>query len=109
GPYFKPEFADESLGAIGDSAVVDACGYGGQALIHAPLLLQEWHDYLPEDAATRPTQILDPKTGCVDPDRVVSTGLSPIINLAILHKDGADTPIGRGHYRPPVSLFDHKG
>lgn len=109
GPYFKPELAPDSLGAVGDSAVVDICGYGGQALIHAPILLEQWRDYLPADATSRPQHILDPHTGCVDPDRVRAKGLSPIINLAILHRDGADTPIGRGHYCPPVDLFDNKG
>ncbi|WP_397474115.1 DUF1116 domain-containing protein [Pusillimonas sp.] len=109
GPYFKPEFADESLGAIGDSAVVDTCGFGGQALQHAPVLLKEWNDYLPADVAERPKQLLDPQTGCLDPARIVATGMSPIINLAILHREGADTPIGRGHYCPPASLFDNKG
>lgn len=107
GPYFKPELASESLGVIGDSAVVDICGYGGQALRHAPILLEQWKDYLPADATSRPQHILDPNTGCVDPERVRATGLPPILNLAILHRDGADTPIGRGHYCPPVSLFDN--
>ena len=109
GPYFKPEFADESLGAIGDSAVVDTCGFGGQALQHAPTLLKEWNEYLPADATERPKQVLDPETGCLDPARIVESGVSPIINLAILHREGADTPIGRGHYCPPASLFDRKG
>jgi len=109
GPYFKPELASESLGAIGDSAVVDACGFGGQALVHAPSLLDEWRDYLPADAASRPQRILDESTGCIDPARIKATGLPPIINLAILHRDGADTPIGRGHYCPPVGLFDNEG
>jgi hypothetical protein len=106
GIYFQPDQAPQSLGAIGDSAVVDACGFGGQALKHAPSLLEEWAAVLPNDAATRPTAILNPKTGAIDVARIVATATPPIINLAILHRDGAGAPIGRGHYCPPVTLFN---
>lgn len=105
GVYFQPDQASHSLGAIGDSAVVDACGFGGQALRHAPSLLEEWAAVLPADAATRPTTIIHPETGVIDLARITSSATPPIINLAILHRNGAGTPIGRGHYCPPVALF----
>ncbi|RII83350.1 DUF1116 domain-containing protein [Neopusillimonas maritima] len=105
GPRFKPDHPAQALGAIGDSAVVDACGYGGQALKNAPTLLTEWKDYLPDDATTRPDHILCPESGCIDPARIQAARLAPIINLAILDRQGADTPIGRGHYCPPLSVF----
>ncbi|HBT33084.1 MAG TPA: hypothetical protein DEB15_09740 [Pusillimonas sp.] len=105
GPRFNPEHTAQALGAIGDSAVVDACGYGGQALKQAPPLLAEWKDYLPADALTRPGRIIAPENGCIDPARIQAERVAPIINLAILDSLGANTPIGRGHYSPPLSVF----
>jgi Protein of unknown function (DUF1116) len=107
GHYFKPEAQHLALGAIGDSALVDICGYGGQALSHAPTLLKEWAARLPADALERPARILDPALGMVDLARVVATGTVPTIHLAILNTEGAGAPIGRGYYRPPISLFQH--
>ncbi len=105
GKYFNPDLADQSLGAIGDSAVVDICGFGGQALQHAPLLREEWAAALPADAVSRRARIVDPESGCVDLDRVRRSATAPLIHLAILHRDGAAAPIGRGFYVPPVTLF----
>lgn len=105
GVYFPSDTAPQPLGAIGDSALVDACGFGGQALRHAPSLLDEWAAVLPADATDRPQAILHPHTGVIDPARIVASGMPPIINLAILSRSGAGMPIGRGHYCPPAALF----
>jgi hypothetical protein len=93
------------LAAIGDSAAIDFCGLGGQALAVAPALMKEWSEALPLDAAARRKVLIDPLTGIVDARRVESTGLSPLINLAIIDKDGDLGLIGRGFYCPPVELF----
>jgi hypothetical protein len=93
------------LPAIGDSAVIDFCGLGGQALSAAPSLLAEWAAVLPADAVARSGRLLDPHTGIVDPQRVGRLDLSPLINLAILDRDGVAGLIGRGIYSPPLSLF----
>ncbi len=92
------------LPAIGDSAVIDFCGLGGQALSAAPRLVAEWGDALPPHAM-RQGDLIDPDSGIVDPERVMRHGLAPLINLAILDSDGRRGLIGRGFYRPPVSLF----
>ena len=105
GKFFQPGRADHALGAIGDSAVVDICGFGGQALSAAPMLREEWADVLPPDLAERRARIVAAATGIVDPARVVATGTGPIINLAILDRDGAGAPIGRGIFQPPPALF----
>lgn len=105
GHYFKPEMQHLALGAIGDSALVDICGYGGQALGHAPVLLKEWADRIPADALSRAERIVDPVLGMVDRERVIATGTVPTIHLAILNLEGAGAPIGRGYYHPPISLF----
>lgn len=106
GKYFQPDLAPHSLGAIGDSALVDICGYGGQALRHAPVLREEWAAALPADALARPDRIVDPVSGIIDPRRILATRTAPIIHLAILNRGGGGTPIGRGFYCPPVSLFE---
>lgn len=107
GHYFKPEMQHLALGAIGDSALVDICGYGGQALAHAPVLMKEWAARLPADALSRPARIVDPVLGMVQRERVVATETAPTIHLAILNTQGAGAPIGRGFYHPPISLFQH--
>jgi hypothetical protein len=93
------------LAAIGDSAVIDFCGLGGQALSAAPLLAAEWSGALPVDALTRRQQLIDPDTGVVDPGRIVRGAVAPLINLAILDRDGTAGLIGRGFYCPAVGLF----
>ncbi len=93
------------LAAIGDSAVVDFCGLGGQALCIAPLLAAEWHAVLPPDAQSRRSTIIDPDTGIVDAARVARSARAPLINLAILDQGGTAGPIGRGFYSVPLELF----
>jgi hypothetical protein len=97
-----------ALPAIGDSAVVDYCGLGGQALAAAPAVVAEWHEVLPEEVPeevlSRRHVLIDPDTGIVDAARVSRSGRAPLINLAILDQDGAGL-IGRGFYSPPLELF----
>jgi len=80
-----------ALGAIGDSAVIDFCGLGGQAL--------------GSDALARRGELIDPHSGIVDPERIARGAPGPLINLAILDRDGVAGLIGRGVYRPPTALF----
>ncbi len=95
------------LAAIGDSAVIDLCGLGGQALSAAPLLVADWATWLPSEVAERRQAIIDPHTGMVDPERVISTGQTPLINLAILDESGTAGLIGRGFYMPAIAIFSH--
>lgn len=105
GSFFKKDRADFGLGAIGDSAMVDICGLGGQSLKCAPNLIEEWRHVLPDDVRTRPDRITDPQAGIVDPARVIDSGTGPIVNLAIVDRDGGGFPIGRGVYITPPELF----
>jgi hypothetical protein len=93
------------LGAIGDSAVIDFCGLGGQALSAAPQLAAEWSEVLPAGALTRRRELIDPDTGIVDPERIAQGAPAPLINLAILDRDGHGGLVGRGIYAPPAGLF----
>lgn len=96
--------AVDPLGAIGDSAVIDFCGLGGQALAYAPQLLEEWRTWLPTDALDRRAQLVDDTTGIVSLTRMRAKGLAPIVNLAILDRDGEAGLIGRGSYMPSLAL-----
>jgi hypothetical protein len=104
GPRLPAKEDAIALGAIGDSAVVDFCGLGGQALAKAPTLLAEWAEFLPRDAAERHV-IRDPATGIVDVDRVRDRKMPPIVNLAVLDRTGEAGLIGRGAFMTPMELF----
>ena len=93
------------LGAIGDSVLIDFCGLGGQALAAAPLLAADWAASLPPDALSRRAALIDPRTGLVDPGRIVAAHAAPLINLAVIGSDAGAGLIGRGCYIPPLSLF----
>jgi hypothetical protein len=94
-----------ALGAIGDSAVIDYAGLGAQALAAAPDLCKEWGSLLPADALHRRSEIVDPSSGLVAPARVLSSGKTPLVNLAILDLDGAQGLIGRGFFIPDNEAF----
>lgn len=101
-----PGHADtDALGAIGDSAVIDFCGLGGQALAAAPALQDEWRHVLTGDLAAQRAVVVDPATGLVDIARAAASGVPPLVDLAILDQQGTHGLIGRGAYRPDVALF----
>lgn len=95
----------DALGAIGDSAVIDFCGLGGQALAAAPALQDEWRRVLTGDLAAQRAAAVDPATGTVDIARVAARGVPPLVDLAILDLQGTHGLIGRGVYRPDEALF----
>ncbi len=105
GVRFEGMQALTALAAIGDSAVIDYCGLGGQALSAAPQLAAEWAAVLPVDALSRRHTLIEPDSGMVDATRVALSGVGPLINLAILDQEGAAGLIGRGCYSPPPELF----
>ena len=105
GTRFPAHAGAAALGAIGDSAVLDFCGLGGQALLAAPALCEEWRGSLPSDLAQRRAAVSDAATGLVAPDSVAASGLPPLVNLAVLDASGAAGLIGRGWYAPDPALF----
>ncbi|MGV7388985.1 hypothetical protein PJJ88_30400, partial [Mycobacterium kansasii] len=62
-----------AVGAIGDSAVVDVLGLGGQSLRRASTVVAALDGYLPADALDRPQQLL---TLALDSAGGIRTGLS---------------------------------
>jgi len=109
GPRLPGHETSRPLPAIGDSAVIDFCGLGGQAIAAAPLLAAEWAAVLPADALAGRAALVDPVTGLVDVQRIGMTGRAPMIHLAILDDAGEHGLIGRGFYMAPASLFSPMG
>jgi len=105
GTRFPHQQGRPVLGAIGDSAVIDFCGLGGQALDHAPSLISDWQSLLPEDWSTRAGNVLDPDSGVVCARRVTEQQTVPIVNLALVSADAAGGILGKGFYQPELSLF----
>jgi hypothetical protein len=90
--------ANDRLGAIGDSALVDALGFG--AMLSCPeteseALLPRAHPAF----RSRPISIGLPAR------RIVESGITPRIALGILDCTGRRGRIGGGVYRPPVEPF----
>lgn len=105
GTRFPQHAGATALGAIGDSAVLDFCGLGGQALPAAPALCDEWRGSLPADLAQRRALVSDAVSGLVDPAHVTASGQPPLVNLAVLDASGEAGLIGRGWYAPDTALF----
>jgi hypothetical protein len=113
-PQADPALAIE--GAIGDSAVIDMLGLGGQRLGQSPSLLALFADQaqMATDLQQAPPQRLliaphpllpDAWPLGLDAARVVALQQPPRVMLAMLARDGRAGLCGRGQYRPPVDLF----
>ena len=106
--------APEALvcGAIGDSAVIDLYGCGGQALAGAAEPLLAFEGFVPADHArlagrlmAAPHPVLR-RPVALDASRVCAAGLTPLVALAMIAADGRAGFAGRGLYRPPLDLFE---
>ncbi|WP_193043816.1 oxamate carbamoyltransferase subunit AllG family protein [Mycolicibacterium baixiangningiae] len=112
GPVEADAPTTEILGAIGDSAVVDVLGLGGQSLDHAPAVREALGAHLPSDALARPEKLLPVtleaagglRTG-LSARAVADIGIGPIVLLGLIAAGGHGR-IGGGVYQPPIALFD---
>jgi hypothetical protein len=115
GPYLPNAEKDaEAIGAIGDSAVIDALGFGGQALQFAPEPRDALKPYLPARFAETAAQLLSevhPAFGAagvrvgLDAARAAQSGMQPIVTLGMVERSGSKGLLGRGMYQPPLELF----
>jgi len=113
-PDCTPELLTSSLGAIGDSAIVDLLGLGAMTSVDSAApepagfvsawpdlsampraLLKTRHDGFRE---TRPALV-------IDADTVAASSLEPVISLGVLDRNGQRGRIGGGFYRVPAELF----
>lgn len=119
---YVPGFKDEDAGLdMGDSAITETVGWGGFVLGGAPGILTLVGS-TPEQAlaysremrnitVTRHPQYLMPALNFegaplgIDIRKVVQTGITPIIDTAIAHKDPGYPKIGGGLVRAPMNCF----
>lgn len=119
---YLPGYSAEDAGLdMGDSAITETVGWGGFVLGGAPGILSlvggtpdEALAYSREmrqiTVATHPTYRM-PALGFVgtaigiDIRRVVQTGITPIIDTAIAHRDPGHPKIGAGLLRAPLDCF----
>lgn len=102
------------LGAIGDSAVIDMLGLGGQRISHAPEPFELVRPQLELDHDERSRRLLLAEHPAlpqrwpigVDARRVLSQSCVPFVMLAMIAADGRTGFLGRGGYRPPSELFE---
>ncbi|MGP1674813.1 MAG: oxamate carbamoyltransferase subunit AllG family protein, partial [Candidatus Limnocylindrales bacterium] len=117
-PGYGPENANPDLG---DSAITETFGIGGFAMAAAPAIVR-FVGGSPTDAldytrlmgritlARNPSYQLPPlgfigtPTG-IDARRVVDSGIAPVINTGIAHKEAGIGQIGAGIARAPLACF----
>lgn len=117
-PGFKQEDANADLG---DSAICETAGYGGQALAASPALVQlvggsvaqavEYSREMYHVTWTRNPVMSLPNLefaggpAGIDVRRVVDTGIRPVVTTGIAHKQAGIGQIGAGIVRVPMACF----
>ncbi|MEA5453766.1 DUF1116 domain-containing protein [Sinomonas sp. JGH33] len=121
GPMFAGYKPEDSGLDIGDSAITETYGFGGFAMAAAPAIValvggtvEEAVSYTKEMAEITTAEnpnVTIPSLGFqglptgIDVRKVVATGILPIINTAIAHKDAGIGMIGAGITHPPAEAF----
>ncbi|MFF1356254.1 DUF1116 domain-containing protein [Streptomyces sp. NPDC058297] len=116
---FKPE--DAGLD-IGDSAISETYGFGGFAMATAPAIValvggtvQEAVAFtrdMGEITTAQNPNVTIPALGFqgiptgIDVRKVLATGILPVINTAIAHKEAGIGMIGAGITHPPAAVFE---
>jgi hypothetical protein len=114
GPYLPNADNDaKAVGAIGDSAVIDALGFGGQALEYAPEPREALRPHLADEPADiarallqAPHPQIDGKRVGIDAETIVRVRTVPIVTLGMVEASGARGLLGRGVFRAPLELFE---
>lgn len=116
---YKPE--DSGLD-IGDSAITETFGIGGFAMAAAPAIVPLVGGTV-DEAVNYSKDMMHITTGVnpnitipilnfrgiasgIDVMKVIETGMLPIINTAIAHKDAGIGMIGTGLTNPPMEVFE---
>ncbi|MBI1386590.1 MAG: DUF1116 domain-containing protein [Rhizobiales bacterium] len=105
---------DRVMGAVGDSAVVEAFGLGAMAIDTAPEQMKGLGEFLPVDAADRRAHLrlgihpyfraLDVRLG-VSARAAAGFGRGPVIALGMIDRTGEKGRLGGGIYDMPVNSF----
>lgn len=100
------------IGAIGDSAVVDFFGLGGQSLRHAPATVDALGDFTPGNVLDRPEHIMGrpharlPISTGTSATRIALAGVAPLVLLGMIEGRGLEGRLAGGAYEPPVDAFE---
>lgn len=112
GPRIKPGSAETASPLVGDSGVIDAAGFGAQALGFAPEPAQAFAPWLPDGwqrdqpmlyAADWPS--FDGLRCALDAAAVAARGTDPLAAIAMIDARGRAGLLGRGVFAAPVALF----
>ncbi len=121
GLYFPGYGPDDANPDLGDSAITETFGIGGFAMAAAPAIVR-FVGGSPADAleftrlmgritlANNPSYALPPlgfigtPTG-IDARRVADSGIAPVINTGIAHREAGVGQIGAGIARAPLACF----
>lgn len=123
GLYFTGYSEDDANPDIGDSAITETVGVGGMAMVAAPGVTRfvgagGFHDALKVSNEMNTICIAnnsnwsiptwDFKGAClgIDARKVVETGITPLINTGIAHKNAGVGQIGAGTVRAPLACFE---
>jgi hypothetical protein len=121
GLYFPAYTISDAAPDLGDSAITETAGIGGFAMAAAPAIvkfvggsaqdalsntLEMTHITLRRNSAfTLPALDFAGTPACIDARRVVDTGILPVINTGIAHKEPGVGQIGAGVTRAPLECF----
>lgn len=102
----------QALGALGDSAVVDFVGLGGQCLDLAGISARNLHAFLPSDYLTRQGQFLKTRlpflagrNGISDFAQVIANNTGPLVLLGMIDGAGERGRVGGGVATVDASLL----
>ena len=121
GLYFPGYTIADAAPDLGDSAITETAGVGGFAMAAAPAIVKfvggsaqdalantllMTHITLRRNGAfTLPALDFAGTPACIDARRVVDTGILPVINTGIAHKEPGVGQIGAGITRAPLECF----
>ena len=113
-PQGTPEQAAASLGAIGDSALVDLMGFGAMTTLAIPrepaAFVTLWPDQADAPAAllgdAHPAFANTHPRVTVNTRRAAAGRHQPLVSLGVLDKAGQAGRVGGGFYRVPSALFE---
>ncbi len=122
GLYFAGYSQDDATRDLGDSAITETRGIGGFAMGCSPAIVQfvggsvkdalnysrQMHDICEakNDNFTVPALDFYPTALGIDLIKVVESGILPIINTGIAHKQAGIGQVGAGLTTPPAACFE---
>lgn len=123
GMYFSGYSAEDANPDIGDSAITETCGLGGMAMAASPGVIRfvgaggfadaiKITKEMAEISISNNPHLQIPTMDFmgaplgIDIRRVVETGILPIINTGIAHKEPGRGQIGAGTVHPPMEAFE---